>query len=128
MMTLRQCSDNRQHIMITLQLAPEDEQVTDLARVKEDGRDATDILQSSGYTIQPIYTGRRGGFHIEVVNQLEKLLSDITDRDTLGDVSALCTIFSTIISIAKHVLKLHQKRVAKDNDQKTPIKFMVEID
>ena len=50
------------HSAITLEVISEDPQFADPALVDAVGRDTTDALRNDGYTIEPIYTGQRGGF------------------------------------------------------------------
>ena len=129
MKDLQSGSKSGQHITITLEIISEDEQDAGPVTAAEVGQETVDALRKNGYTVQPIYTGQRGGFLVEVITLLENLPGDIwSHKDILDVLSALCTIFGTIIPIAKHVLKREQKRAANDQTQKLPIKIAVEID
>ncbi len=128
-MDLQSGSESGQHIAVQLEIVSEDEQDAGPATAAEVGQDAVDALRKNGYTVQPIYTGQRGGFLVEVITLLENLPGDIwSHKDVLDVLSALCTIFGTIIPIAKHMLQRDQKRVANDKTQKLPIKITIEID
>jgi len=111
---------------ITLEVVPEDPQQADPALVDAIGRDTIDALRNKGYTIEPVYTGQRGGVLVAV---LIPFLIDIwTSKDIiLADGSALVTIMTPIVIIIQHLREAHEKRVGNEAFQKTPIKITVEI-
>jgi hypothetical protein len=121
-------SDNSNRFTITLEIVPDDPLDADPALVDAVGRDATDALRNDGYTIEPVYTGQRGGdFLVNVV--MPVLASAWTQKDLiLADGSALITLFTPVVSLAKHLHEAHERRVGKDAAQQSPIKITVEID
>ncbi len=129
-MTDEQHSKYPQRIAIQLEIVPEDIHDVDPAFVDAVGRDAVDALRNDGYTVQSVYTGRRGGILVEVIPFLTTIATDTwAQKDiVLADTSALVTILSTVIPIAKHILKAHEKRAPRNNTQKTSIKITTEID
>ena len=85
----QQDSATAQPIAITLEVVPEDPQNSDPALVDAVGRDTADALRSEGYTVQPVYTGTRGGPLVETIAFLsqtfaaawankEALISDVS--------------------------------------------------
>ena len=123
-------SAHPQHITITLEVLPEDPHNADPALVGAVGRDAVDALRNVGYTVQTVYTGQRGGFLVEVIPFLTTVATDAwSQKDIiLGDVSALITILTAVMSIVKHLRKAHEKHVGTNISQQTPIKITLEID
>src|SRR5215469_13255130 len=58
--------ENPQPITIELEFVPEDERDADPAAVGEVGRSVIEALTQDGYTVQPVYTGERGGFLLAI--------------------------------------------------------------
>src|SRR5258708_9798745 len=54
-------SDNSNRFRITLEVIPDDPHDADPALVDAVGRDTADALRNDVYTIEPVYTGTRGG-------------------------------------------------------------------
>ena len=126
-MSFQQESDDPVNLTITLELAPEDSHDADPALVNAVGRDAADALRNDGYTIKSVYTGQRGGFLVDVVIPL--LAAAWAQRDAiLADGSALVTIFTPVVLIARHLQKAHKRQMGKDIAQQPSIKISVEID
>src|SRR5260370_2302716 len=117
-------SDNSNGFRITLEVTPDDPHDADPALVDAVGRDTADALSNDGYTIEPVYTGTRGGDFLVNV-----LATAWAQKDTiLADGSALTTIFTPVVSFAKRLHEAHGRRVGKDAAQQSPIKITVEID
>ena len=129
-MELRADSGNPQSLVLELEFVPEDEHDADPIAVGEISRDVLAALEKNGYTVQPVYTGQRGGPLFEVILFLTTMATDAwAQKDIiLADTSALVTIFGAVIPIAKHLLKAHEKRASRDNTEKSPIKITAEID
>jgi len=121
-------SDNSNRFRITLEVIPDDPHDADPALVDAVGRDTADALRNDGYTIEPVYTGTRGGdFLVGIL--IPMLVTAWTQKDTiLADGSALITIFTPVVSFAKRLHEAHERRVGKDAAQQSPIKITVEID
>src|SRR2546426_1290629 len=90
-------------------------------------RDTADALRNDGFPIQPVYTGRRGGFLVDVVFPM---LTTIWDQKEviLADVSALITILTPVVRVVQHLRTAHEQRVGKDTAREQPLKITVEID
>ncbi len=117
-------SDNSNRFKITLEVVPDDPHDADPALVDAVGRDATDALRNDGYTIEPVYTGTRGGGFLVTVLATAWAQKDLI----LADGSALITIFTPVVSLAKRLHEAHERRAGKDAAQQSPIKITVEID
>jgi len=117
-------SDNSNRFRITLEVIPDDPHDADPALVDAVGRDATDALRNDGYTIEPVYTGQRGGGFLVNVLATAWAQKDLI----LADGSALITIFTPVVSLAKRLHEAHEQRAGKDAAQQSPIKITVEID
>ena len=116
-------SDHSNHFRISLEVVPDDPQDADPALVDAVGRDVFDALRNDGYTIKPVYTGARGGFLIDVFTTAWAQKDII-----LADGSALITIFTPVVLIAKKLHEAHDRRKGKDVAQQSPIKIAVEVD
>ena len=121
-------SDSSDHFTITLEIVPEDPHDADPAMVDAVGRDTADALRNDGYTIEPVYTGQRGGFLINVL--IPVLTAAWAQKDIiLTDGSALVTIFTPVVLIARHLQEIHERRKGgKDTVQQSPIKITAVID
>ena len=74
-MESQQDSATSQPITLTLEVVPEDPLDSDPALVDAVGRDTAGALRSEGYTVQPVYTGTRGGPLVEVITFLTQTAS-----------------------------------------------------
>src|SRR5437016_5900768 len=102
--------------IIMLEVVPGDLHDSDLELVIAVGRDTAKALLDDGYTIKPVYTGQRGGFLIDIVMPL--LAAAWSQKDViLADGSALVTIFTPVVLIAKYLHEAHERRVGKDSVQ-----------
>jgi hypothetical protein len=112
---------------IKLEIVPEDPHNADLALIDAIGRDTSDTLRRDGCTIEPIYTGQRGGFLVDVL--IPTLTAIWAQKDViLADGSALVTILMPVVLIIKHLLDVQEKRLGKESMQQSAIKITVEID
>ena len=125
-------ADNPYHFTIKLEIFPIDPYDADPALADTIGRDTVDALRNAGYTIEPVYEGLRGGNQIliQVITFLENVPSEVwADRDTLGLISSLCTIFGSVIAIARYMFSAHKKRLRGGViNQSSLIKISAEID
>src|SRR4051794_23656169 len=101
-------SESQGHFIITVEVVPEDPLDADMALVDAVGRDTADALRLDGYTIEPVYTGQRGGFLVDVVVPFFNAIA--ANRDIiLADASELVTILTPVVLIARHLLKAHKR-------------------
>lgn len=120
--------NSAQAIKLTLEVVPENHRDADPALVDAIGRDTADRLRNSGYTVVPVYTGRRGGnFLVEIVAPV--LIAVWANKDViLADSSALVTIFTPVVLIAQHLFDAYKQQMGKDAEQQSRIKITIEID
>jgi len=111
---------------ITLEVVSEDSQDSDSELVDGVGRDTTDALSREGFIINPVYTGQRGGFLVDVL--IPFLNVAWTNKDSiLADSSALITLIIPVFTLIQHLREAHEKRVGREAFQQAPIKITVEI-
>jgi hypothetical protein len=116
-----------QQITLSLEVVPEDPQDADMALVSAVGLDMTEALRNDGYTVEPSYTGQRGGFLVDVV--IPFLTAVWTQKEViLADVSALVGILSSAIPVVQRLRKAYEKRIGKGTAQQASIKITLEID
>ena len=126
-MSLQGGSDSSNRSSITLELVPEDPRDADPALIDAVGRDTADALRTEGYAVEPLYTTHRGGFFVDVIIPFLNVIW--TNKDViLADGSALVTILTPIVLIARSLYKAHEKRVGKEASQQSSIKITAEID
>jgi hypothetical protein len=128
-------SDTTEPLVITLELVPDEEEGDqDPAFVSALGRATTEVLQSDGYTLRPVYTGQRGGpFLVEVVTTISQVATQVWDNratieEVINDTGALITIFSFVIPIIRRLFHTHEQQIGKDESQAHPITIIVEVD
>src|SRR5438132_1108276 len=101
-------SDNSHPLSITLEVISEDPNEAATAETYAVGRDTADALRNDGYTIQPVYTGRRGGFLVDVVFPMLTTMWDQKEV-ILADVSALITILTPVVRVVQHLRTAHEQ-------------------
>ncbi len=126
-------STTPQQIKFDIEIIPENAHEADPALLSAVGRDTIDALRRDGYIVeQPeVYTGEKGVGEIlfQVIVWLENIPTEVwMHRDVADLLSALCSIFGTIIPAAKHLLASYQHRTSRNYEHVSPIKISVEID
>jgi hypothetical protein len=118
-----------QPITLTLEVVPEDPLDSDPALVDAVGRDTADALRSEGYTVQPVYTGTRGGTLVEIIAFLSQALAAAwANKEALiADVSGLVAILTAVAAVVTKARQAYEKRVGKDTAQQYPISFTLDI-
>lgn len=117
-------SSQSQEIRLTLEVVPENPKDADAALVNAVGGDTAEALRTEGATITPIYTGQRGGEFL--VNVVWPTLTTLWagKEVILADMSALVTIFTPVVLIAKHLHEAHEK----DSAHQASLTLKTEID
>src|SRR5689334_740207 len=107
-----------QPITITLEISAEDSHNPDPAALNEVALSTNRALQQEGYTITPLYTGQRGGLDLffQIITSGAQMASAAlwAQRDVVGLIGNLCTIFTSISPIAAHLFHLHGKQTEQD--------------
>jgi hypothetical protein len=129
-MESKQDSATSQPITLTLEVVPGDPLDSDPALVDAVGRDTAGALRSEGYTVQPVYTGTRGGPLVEIITFLTQTASIAwANKEALiADVSGLVTIIGAAAAVINKARQAYEKRVGKDTARQYPITFTLEID
>jgi hypothetical protein len=103
------------------------------------GLDLITTLQDEGYSIEPIYTGQRGGdILVEIGMTLAQALMFVKDNhaaisEGIGDLSGLVGIFTSVVPLCKKILHATAKHTQTGlaptgATVPIPIKITVEID
>ena len=121
--------DTPQSVSLVLEVMPEDERNADPALVEAVRSDTLNALRTAGATIEHEYSGRRG-VSADVITGLTAVAINAWAQKEiiLADTSALVTIFTPVVLIARHLRAAYEKRAGKDVTQQAPIKITVEID
>jgi hypothetical protein len=102
------------------------------------GLDMVTILRDEGYSIEPVYTGQRGGILVEIGMALAQILTFVKDNhaaisESIQDLGGLVGIFTGIVPLCKQMLHATAKHALTGNATTAavvpvPIKITVEID
>lgn len=112
--------------LFLVEILPEDASDADPALISALGRDITAFFREQGNTIEPIYTGERGG---EFLTQIGTLLTAAwTNKELiLSDLSALMSILTPLMLAAHHLWQAYEQRVGKDDAKQHPLTITIEI-
>jgi hypothetical protein len=119
-------AENPQPLSIILEVIPDDPNEAATAETYAIGRDTADALRNEGYIVQPVYTGRRGGFLVDVVFPLLTMMW-AQKEVILADLSELIAILTPAVVVVRHLRAAHEQRVGKDAARQHPLKITVEI-
>lgn len=101
------------------------------------GLDVVTTLQDEGYSIEPVYTGQRGGdILIEIGMTLAQALTFVKDNhaaisEGIGDLGGLVGICTGVVPLCKQMLRAtakHTQTGLAPTGATVPIKITVEID
>ncbi len=105
---------------IILEIVAEDQHDVDPVAIGEVGRGILDEVKQDGFAVEPVYTGQRGGLELlfEVFNAAQTMgqvvWADVyAQRDTIGVISSLVTIFGAASPVVKKVFQAREKHEAK---------------
>jgi hypothetical protein len=114
-MESQQDPSTSQLITLNLKVVPQDPLNSDPALVDAVVRDTAGALRSEGYTVQPVYTGKRGGPLVEIITFLTQTASIAwANKDLIAYVSGLVTILTAAATVIKKARQAYEKRVGKD--------------
>ncbi len=124
--------DEQQQIPpILLEVVAEDEQNADIVAIGEASRAIMSEVKQDGYAIEPQYTGQRGGLDLifEVLPYLHTVWADVyAQRDTIGVIANLSTVFAAVSPIALAVFKAREKNATVSPVSEQPVKLTIMID
>ena len=103
-------SENPQPLSVILEVIPDDPNEAAIAETYAVGRDTADALGNDGYTVQPVYTGQRGGFLVNVVFPLLTMMW-AQKEVILADLSELIAILTPAVVVVRHLRAAHEQRV-----------------
>ncbi len=123
---------------IILEIVAEDEHDVDPVAIGEVGRGMLDEVKQDGFTVEPVYTGQRGGLDLlfEVFNYVQTTAQMVgTDiyaqRDMIGEIANLVTVFVGVSPLAMKLFKAREKHEAKQAlvaQGQHPVKISMVID
>lgn len=111
-------SDNTQGLKVLLEIVPEDQGNADPVAVGEMGRAVVEELRHGSYTVDPVYTGQRGGIEL-VFQTVVDFLN--TQGGTIDVVASLTTIVTSLFPVLEKVFRANE-------EQGQPIKISLFID
>ena len=122
---------NEQVSPILLEIVAEDEHDVDPVAIGEASRAIMNEVKQDGHSIEPQYTGQRGGLDLifEVLPYMRTLWADVyTQRDTISVIANLSTVFAAISPIAMSIFKAREKQGTTAPTPLQPIKLTIMID
>lgn len=118
--------ENAQPFTFTLEVLPEDASDADPALVSALGRDVVDLFRAQGETVEPVYTGERGG---EFLAQVATLLTTAwaNKEIILSDMSALVSILTPLVLATRSLRHAYEKRIGMPLAQQNPLAITIEV-
>ncbi len=119
---------------VILEIVAEDERDVDPVAIGEVGRGILDEVKQDGFTVEPVYTGQRGGLELlfEIVNAAQSTGQMIyAQRDAIGVVNNLFGIFggvSSVVMLVFNARKKHEAKQAVVAQEQHPVKISIVID
>jgi hypothetical protein len=113
-------------IKVQLEVVPDDQRNFDPAELGQVARKVSEALSSEGYTIDPTYTGEKGGALFEIVQQLAHQIQ--TNKEILV---ALLSVAAPIVQYLFKVCERRLEESEKGRRSKTegqPINITVIVD
>ncbi len=129
-MSFQSTNDNPLQLLIQLEIFPEYADEAALAIVSAVGRDTISELQNTGYKVQSVPTGQRGG---DILVTLVTIATnawankEIFER-VITDTGGLVMVCGGIIPIVEKLQHVFKKRIATTSNAQEPLKITVEID
>src|SRR6266480_5636681 len=114
-----QQSPQSQIMTIQLEVVPEDEEQEDIADTDEVRQSLVDGLRSSGYTVNPAYTGEKGSPVYDILIQIPQFIHDNKE--------VLLTMFDSIAVAFQCFLRVSEKRPEREKAQRAPLEFNLEV-
>ena len=108
-----------QSMTIQLEVVPEDEEQEDIADTDEVRQSLVDELRSSGYTVNPAYTGKKGSPLFDILLQIPQFIHD--NREVL------LTMFDSLAVVFQCFLRVSEKRPEREKAQRAPLEFKLEV-
>ena|GEM_PF-3498708 len=115
----KQPRNNFQDIIIQLEIVAEDNQHPDIADIEEISREIVDQLRSSGYTIEPSYTGAKGNPLFDIIMHI---LNAVHSHEAL--IVAAFTFSSSILQV---ITKVRDRRDEKEKARREPLEIILEV-
>src|SRR5713101_5334353 len=108
-----------QGMTIQLEVVPDDEEQEDIADTDEVRQSLVDELRSSGYTVNPAYTGKKTGTAFDILLQIPQYIHD--NREVL------LAMFDSIAVAFQCLMRVSEKRPEREKGQRAPLEFKLEV-
>ena len=116
----QQSSHPMQTIAMRFEVIPEEMQQLDISDIDEVGQELIDELRNNGYSVNPAYTGKKGGPVYDILLQIPQFLHD--NRELL------LAIFDSIALTLHCVLLVRDRRTEREKERRAPLEFTLELD
>lgn len=110
----------RQHAVMQLAILPEDADTPDSAAISALGQHVAAALREGGYTVQPTYTGERGGSLFEIVSQILEVARQNQDL--------LAALVTAATPVVQYLFEARKDQGARANAEASPVKVTIEVD
>src|SRR5579864_5232643 len=115
--------DERPPTTLLLELLPADTNDADPALINAISTEVIALLREQGETVEPVYTGQRGGELLLQVMSAVWANKDII----LSDLGSLVTVLTPVVLIAQHIKHAYGKRVGQEAAEQHPVTVTLEI-
>ncbi len=122
-------NEQQQVSSILLEIVAEDEENADIFEMSAATRAIVNEVKQDGYSIEPQYTGQRGGLDLifEVLPYLQSVWEGIyAQRETISIIADLSAVFAAISPLVVSVFKAREKQAA--TSPVPPVKLTIMID
>jgi hypothetical protein len=116
----QQNSHSTQNIPLRFEVLPEEGQPVDIADIDEVGQELVDELRKNHYSVDPAYTGKKGGPVYDILFQIPQFIHD--NKETL------LAMFDSITLTLQCLLVVRDRRVEREKEHRAPLQFTLEID
>ena len=120
---------NEQMPPILLEIVVEDEENVDLYEMSAATRAIVNEVKHDGYSIEPQYTGQRGGLDLlfEVLPYVQTIWAGLyAQRETISIIADLSAVFAVVSPLIMSVFKAREKQTAAS--PVPPVKLTIMID
>jgi hypothetical protein len=108
-----------QNNTIRFEVLPEEGQAVDIADIDDVGQDLVNELRKKHYSVDPAYTGKKGGPVYDILIQIPQFIHD--NREIL------LAMFDTISLTLQCLLLARDRRAEREKERRAPLEFTLEV-
>ena len=116
----QQKNPSTQNSTVIFEVLPEEEQPVDVADIDAVGQELVDELRKNHYSVDPAYTGKKGGPVYDILFQISQFIHD--NKETL------LAMFDSIALILQCLLIVRDRKIEREKERRAPLQFTLEID